>query len=165
VFSGIDRSNRIGFAAGAVCEFPLGPLLWLRAEPMYVQKGSETDWPAGHDDNDNILKLDYLVLALNIKAVIDYGAFSPFVFAGPYIGQPISDKNVLKSDGSTQDANMQGLDLGFDFGAGADYRLNEKMWMTIDARYSLGLKDVDDYNGASFRNRGMLVLAGLSFGL
>jgi hypothetical protein len=39
------------------------------------------------------------------------------------------------------------------------------MWMTIDARYSLGLKDVDDYNGASFRNRGMLVLAGLSFGL
>lgn len=165
LYPGIERSNRIGFAAGAICEFPLGSFLWLRAEPMYVQKGSENDWPAGYDYNDNTLKLDYLVLAVNLKAGMDYGAFNPFVFAGPYIGQPLSDINVLKSDGSTQDANMQSLDLGFDFGVGAGYRLNENMWMTIDARYSLGLKDTDDYDGASFRNRGMLVLAGLSFGL
>ncbi len=165
LFPGIERSNRTGFAVGAICEFPLGPVLRLRAEPMYVQKGSETDWPAGYDYNDNTLKLDYLVLALNLKAGMDYGAFNPFVFAGPYIGYPLSDKNVLKSDGSSQSAWMQALDLGIDFGVGAGYRLNENMWMTIDARYSLGLKDTDDNPQASFRNRGVLVLAGLLFGL
>ena len=165
VFSRIERPTRTGFAIGAVCEFPLGSFLWLRAEPMYVQKGSEIDWPSGFDFNDNTLKLDYLVLALNLKAGMDYGAFNPFVFAGPYVGYPVSDENVMKSDGSTLDADMQALDLGFDFGVGAGIRLNDSWWMTVDARYSLGLKDTDDNKGVSFRNRGGLVLAGLLFEL
>lgn len=165
LYPGIDRPARKGFALGAVCEISLGSVLWLRAEPMYVQKGSEVDWPSEGDALDNTYELDYLVIPLHLKASMDYGIFSPVVFAGPYFGYALSGQYVMKSDGSTIDANQRNFDLGLDFGGGAFIRLNDDLWITIDARYSLGVIDTDDYDGSSFKNRGTIVLAGVLFEL
>jgi hypothetical protein len=165
LYHGINRPVRKGFALGAVCETSLSSVLWLRAEPMYVQKGSEVDWPSDHDISDNTYELDYLVLPVHIKASMDYGIISPVVFTGPYLGYALSGQYVLKSDGSIIDANEKKIDFGWDFGGGAIIRLNDDLYITIDARYSLGVIDTDDYEGSSFMNRGTIVLAGVLFEL
>lgn len=164
-YPGIDRPARKGFALGAVCEISLSSVLWLRAEPMYIQKGSKVDWPSEADTFDNTYELDYLVLPVHIKASMDYGIVSPVVFTGPYLGYALSGRYVLKSDGSIIDANEKQLDFGWDFGCGAVIRLNDDLYITIDARYSLGVIDTDDYDGSSFMNRGTVVLAGVLFEL
>ncbi len=79
--SGVERNVRTGLAAGAVLELSLSPGLWLRMEPMYIQKGAEIDWHGDFDEFDNTYELDYLLLPLNIKAGKNYGLISPSVFA------------------------------------------------------------------------------------
>lgn len=155
----IERPNREGLSVAVDLEFSLTSALWLRIEPMFVQKGSEIDWP-GNDIFDSTAELDYLTFPINVKGAMELGSVRPFLFVGPYFGMVVSAQYVLKSDGTVIDADPNDFDFGLDFGGGAEVHVGRSFWLTIDTRYSLSLTDTSKGEGSSFKNRATIVLVG-----
>jgi hypothetical protein len=157
-------SERSGIAVAGVYEVLLGSSVWLRLEPMYVQKGAKVDWEGGAGaeiDLDHTHEMDYLVVPANLKVVVSHSRTSPFVFAGPYFGYVLSERVDWKAGQKVADVDQKEVDFGLEFGAGADVRLNGEWFLTVDARYSLGLLDISELDESSYKNRGVTFLAGV----
>ena len=157
---GVTWSGRTGLALGAYVEVPLNRWLRLRAEPMYVQKGMEVDWPEDIPW-DNVQKLNYLTVPLNMKAGLTTGNLRPFVFIGSSIGRLLLHETEFKeaNPGRTGDMDYKDWELAMDLGAGTDILMGSTIGLTVDIRYSLGLTDIK--SGLSSRSRVVLLLAGM----
>jgi hypothetical protein len=96
-----------------------------------------------------------------------YGdAVRPKVFLGPSLNFMVGarDKNGNNLNGDSNNRVYNPFDLGLTFGAGVHIRLQEKIWLNLDARYGLGLLDVSkDSNKMHNSNWGLN--AGISFPL
>ncbi len=57
------------------------------------------------------------------------------------------------------------FDLGLDIGAGVDLKIKDNFWITVDARYSLGLIDLSEIDGVSNNNTTTVVSVGILLGL
>jgi len=157
-----------GFAGGAVPEVDLSRHLSLSLEPMYVRKGS--DFRIEPDDFlfdqgfAGSLRVDYLELPALLKVKLGDGSVRPYLLGGPTAAYRLSAK--ASSMGETEDSKelFKKWDFGVSAGAGLAFPVGAASAF-VEARYGLGLVNVGEETSEneSVKNRGVLVLAGVSF--
>lgn len=123
----LDASMLATFHVGAYGQFGLSDALTLQPEVLYYGAGASSD--AGD------VKLSYLAVPVMFK----YALGETFnIQAGPQIGLLMS----AEYDGDDIKDGLKGTDFGFNIGAGATFGK-----FSADARYSLGLSNIDDAGG------------------
>jgi hypothetical protein len=119
-----------GFHVGLYGQFGLSDALTLQPEVLY--------YGAGAKDEDTDLKLNYLAIPVMFK----YGLGEQFnIQAGPQLGL------LLSTDPSEIKDFLKGTDFGLNFGVGGTFGK-----FSADARYSLGLANINDDDSGDIKN-------------
>jgi len=177
-----DKASQSGLAIGGLSEVRIADVWYLQLEPRYIQKDLKEgtfiitgeSGPEVLGTEDLVLKMEYLEIPVLIKAKFGNGDLKPFIFAGPNIGFLLSAKNDLNANiqeqGSNVDvkADFKSLDLSIDLGAGGEYQVYPTVSLFANARYSLGLSDLNNTNASfnpTIRSQGIQILMGILFTL
>lgn len=125
----LDASMLTTFHVGVYGQFGLSDAITLQPEVLYYGAGSKVV------DGEFDLKLSYIAVPVMFK----YNLGETFnIQAGPQIGLLMS----ADLDGTDIKDGLKGTDFGFNIGAGATFGK-----FSADARYSLGLSNIDDAGG------------------
>ncbi|HEY6190735.1 MAG TPA: porin family protein [Bacteroidota bacterium] len=150
-------SSYVGPAFGGIVQADLTSLLFLRIEPMYVQKGTKLriDYSvfAGPPlSTTQPLKLEFLELPVTLGIQFGEGALRPHLFAGPNIGYMLT-------------RGYSRIDFALDAGLGGEYALSSACSILLDVRYSAGLNNLnsEDPGAPELRSRGIQPMVGLLF--
>jgi hypothetical protein len=163
------KSARMGFLFGGIVEYTINSMVALQAQPAYCQRGVVLEETSRGTDIKATLKLDYFEIPLLVKLTFGSTELKPYVFAGPNVAILLSAKNKLEVGGNTQEEDIEkdtfsSTDMGLDIGAGIGYWLKSNMGLFLDARYSLGLTDVDNSAvDATYKSGDIKITAGLLF--
>ncbi|MCE7063736.1 porin family protein [Dyadobacter sp. CY326] len=120
-------------------------------------------------EKTNEINLNYIQAPL--LATFFFGQYGdkvrPKIFLGPNLNFLVSarDKDGNNLNGNSDNRVYSPFDLGLTFGAGINIRLQEKIWLNLDARYGLGLIDVTKDGNTNIKNQNFGINAGLSFPL
>jgi opacity protein-like surface antigen len=160
----LDFENKLGFAAGALMNIPLSPMVSLQPELMFVTKGAEVEI---FGRNEGYLSLNYLEIPVLVRVDVPVAAnVAPFVVAGPALGFLLSAKAVDRN-GNTDNIkdDFENVDLGFIVGGGLGIPLSSGGVIDIEVRYEVGLADInDDRNfNVELENRAFFILGGYRF--
>lgn len=157
-----DPSSRTGIAAGGFLEIdPIGPLA-VQAEVLYSQKGAEFEI-LGQTAKSTA---DYIEIPVVVKLGLPLvPTISYHVHAGPAFAFKVSeDTESAFANASDEDA-FKSTDFGAVIGFGLEFEaLISKV--TVDARYTLGLTNVnnDEADDAiDIKNGVVSVLVGIGF--
>lgn len=178
----VDELNLIGFAVQVPITTQLTDIFGLETSISYMQRGSvsnvfEIQTPSFSGDVDTETKISYL--GLNVFPYVnigkrfglyagagfgaDYALDGEVKVEGEFGGTTIDDENPIDFD---QDG-FNRFDVNFQLGAGIALPLGEKSRFVFDARYALGLLDIQDDNNDNLdiRNRGLSLTVGVQFPL
>jgi hypothetical protein len=156
----------LGYMFGGYVRFSIGDRLSIQPEMHLSLKGAEGDtlWVHGTVD---LYYLDFPILlrydALRMENI------TSSIFAGPVVSYNL-DANASTEYGGqeyTMDigSSVKGYDVGFVFGVEAGMPMGKNMF-TLETRYSMGLIKLDaTEQDADFKNRGIIILIGLHFGV
>jgi hypothetical protein len=165
-----DTSMRNGFMGGAFVGAEFAEGFGVRLEGLYVMKGATAP-----DDSlttvDVTTKVDYIEFPVLFVASFPSGEkVNLSVFAGPTFAFTVNAEAEAEGYGSEDISDfVKGFEFGAAFGAGFEYKLSSAS-IIIDARYSLGATsaaedDVDTGETIDVKNRGIGIMAGVSFPL
>ena len=177
--SGIDKSSKLGFKFGAAVELGFIPLFAIQIEPMYVQKGAEIEGPIFVDQNNQPVNgsvkfnAAFIEIPILLKLKLPTpGGISPYFFVGPDIGILLSSNQEYEAPGFNQEVDTKettsSIDFVLDIGAGVGFSVGPALMLTFDARYALGLSDLNDDpqdSNQSIKSTGIQILVGAMFGL
>jgi hypothetical protein len=149
-----DWKSRTGFAVGMALDLRSG-MIGLQPEVLYVQKGVALDGTPS--SSTTAPRLGYIDVPVLLKVTIAAPAIQPMFYAGPSVNFRLS---CSFNGVDCKDATAS-TDYGVVLGGGV--RLGGNHGLTLEGRYTWGLKDVHD-PGAGVKNetRTFLVLAGIS---
>lgn len=158
---GENYNNRTGFHAGAFALFKLTKI-GIQPELLFSQQGSTIEID-GKDFDSNFSYVNipvmlkfYLIGGLNLQAGPQFGFLTKAEGVG-FDGQGNPIKGVdIKED-------LKNSDISVGLGAGWDAPFG----LTVDARYNLGVSDVNDAGGSEAKNQVFQVSLGfklLKFG-
>ncbi|MCE7072047.1 porin family protein [Dyadobacter sp. CY327] len=128
-----------------------------------------TQMGAQNNNKTNELNLNYIQAPL--LATFFFGQYGdkvrPKIFLGPSLNFLVGarDKDGNNLNGDSNNRVYSPFDLGLTLGAGINIRLQEKIWLNLDARYGLGLIDVTKDGNTNVKNQNFGINAGLSFPL
>ncbi len=155
--SDADKGIRVGGVFGAGISTPVNDKWTLDVDFLYSMEGAKLTITEGSQAEKGTVQVDYIRIPLLFRSAVGSGPRAAYVVIGPSIG--FLTRAKAKFVGETLDLkdDFKKADFGIAFGAGAN--LNEKIF--IEARYTLGLTDVnsDDSDVAS-RNRVFTILIG-----
>lgn len=148
-YDGISPDLKTGFHLGMVAEIPVTDKFAFQPEVLYSTQGAKLEEKSTYfgiiGNFDVKSKLDYINVPLMAKYYIAQGLS---LQAGPQIGFLVSAKleseNTLGTETEKIDEDIKkrfkSIDFGLNFGLG--YQLD--MGVFFDARYNLGLSDIND---------------------
>ena len=168
----LDFKRRSGTIFGGTVQLPLGSVITLQPEFLFLNKGTKFKEP-GASGSSNV-RLDYLELPVLLRYDFSRETLGPHVYAGPSVGFNIGCKlelngatNLPTTDCRDNNFKPKTLDYGVTVGAGLDFNLGG-VAATGGLRYGIGLADVRNDNSEEFKSRvnnGVLSLyVGLLFG-
>lgn len=135
---GASISSKIQFNAGALVLIPLFSDFYLQPELMYSGQGlSFSNSIANGKTNYGYLNLPVLFRYQHASGL--------FVETGPQIGFLLSAEEI--GNGHTVDTKSQTQAIDFSWAFGLGYKL-KKIPIGIDARYNLGLTNIDKESGS-----------------
>ena len=167
--AGADLDARIGLSLGASATIPLQDNFSLRLDGGYVQKG----YSAGSEGFEANLFLDYIELS-GLGAVNLTPSGSPasvYALAGPSLAfntkcEGSASYSLGGESGTISEScgdDIRGIDLGITAGIGAVMAVSEKMSLSVDLRYTLGLLSVDTTGDEDIKNRDLVLQVGVGF--
>jgi len=169
-----DAENRTAFSIGAVLNYSVAETVGLSLEADYtslgaVDKGNKINFDNVGGNSDRTDRLDYLrtTLLFNYFMGSNEMTIRPKLFVGPYAGFLLNSQYKFEG-GDYQDYSdnaFNGIDFGVSFGAGLHLKVAEKIWLTPDIRYNLGLVNVADASNITGRNGALGINIGLTFPL
>jgi hypothetical protein len=130
---------------------------------LFTQLGAQIN------NKTNEINLNYIQAPL--LATFFFGRYGdrvrPKIFLGPNLNFLVGarDKSGNNINGDSNNRIYNPFDLGLTFGAGLNYRLQEKIWLNFDARYGVGLLDVTRLDNSNVKNNNWGINVGLSFPL
>uniref|UniRef100_UPI004049C393 porin family protein n=1 Tax=Flavobacterium sp. TaxID=239 RepID=UPI004049C393 len=127
-----ETDAKVGFYVGGFAEIKLTDKFAVQPEVMFSALGAK--------DSDDALNMNYIVVPVMAKYFITEELS---LEAGPQIGFLMS----AKVDGEDVKDAFTSTDFGFNFGAGYDVTEN----INVGLRYSLGLSNVSDFDGADIK--------------
>ncbi|MFC1725483.1 porin family protein [candidate division KSB1 bacterium] len=169
--------SRTFIGIGGVLDLALNKQVFLRLEPMYLQKGAlQTD-----SDPEGKVKSSYLEIPLFLKYEFG-GTVKPYLVAGPSIGFLLSSEIELEMSGITFKGDLKpvykSIDIGFGLGAGIDYPVGN-LSIFLETRYTFGMSDFNkggstdikwgdvsqtvDIVDSNVKNKGLQVMFGITF--
>ncbi len=160
---------RTGLSLGASATIPMHDNFSLRLDGGYVQKG----YSAGSEGFEANLFLDYIELS-GLGAVNLTPSGSPasvYALAGPSLAfntrcEGSASISLAGESGTISDScgdDVRGIDLGITAGIGAEMAVSEKMSLSVDLRYTLGLLSVDKTGDEDIKNRDLILQVGVGF--
>lgn len=170
-----ETETRTGLRVGAVLRWGFSPLLGLQTGGYYSEKGA-TAVEAGTDLG---IDLAYVEVPLLLTVSIPTGPspLTPRLYAGPQVAFETScelagSSGPFSVSSSCEDAVDEGIgldpastDLSVVLGGGLDLSAGPGA-LTVDARYDLGLSDINEFEGTEgLKNRAFSVSAGYLIGL
>lgn len=146
--SGADYKTKLGFNAGGLAHIHLAPQLALQPEIYYSAQGAKFDIGS----TEGKIKLGYINVPVLVQYMFDNGFR---LQAGPQVGFLINADSELGSVETDVKKNYKKVDFGIT--GGVSY-VEPSSGVGIDARYNLGLSDINDVK-ASYKttNRGFQV--------
>lgn len=138
VKDGVDFDSKAGFHIGGLAHVHLSPHFGVQPEIVYSEQG-------GKDGSDK-WNLNYI----NVPVLLQYMAGNGFrVQTGPQVGFAVSSK--IKSGDIEQNIHSSINTVDFSWSFGASYLFPEGIG--VDARYNLGITNVNDADVPEVRNR------------
>jgi hypothetical protein len=168
----VDLDSRTGFAGGGFVLFDMPGIWGIQVEALYVQKGGSTEVQVVDLGGTTIgtatgsFEVDYFEIP--VLAKIGLGQGPVHILAGPAIAFKTTSKLKAKDlpanaeDFSEELDFISSTDFGLVLGLGASLPTGFGA-VVFDGRYTLGLKNINDEDGASFKNGAFLVSAGVTF--
>lgn len=145
----------------------------ISADVLYSQRGAKYD--------TQVLKFTQRVNYLEIPVVARYyltlnGDFRPNIFVGPSLGIKLNAKRLnsepnVAGVNAENNENFRDLDLGATAGFQLNWRTGNRQHFLIDARYTLGLSEVQSNlpnvwgNRNNLQNSTISVSLGYAFGV
>jgi hypothetical protein len=148
-----DVDGRTSLHFGAVAEFGVSEAFSIQPELLYNSIGATSSYTDTFDgmtfNVDETLKLNYLSLPIMAKYKVAKG-FS--LEAGPQISFLLSADEEVEVASESVEVDISDFVKSVDFGLGfgASYELDMGLFFT--ARYTLGLSNINDFEG-DFTNR------------
>jgi hypothetical protein len=137
--NGVDFNSRTGFYAGGLAHIHVSPHLAVQPEVYFSSQGAKS--------NANTYALNYV----NVPVLVQYMAGNGFrLQTGPQLELLVSAKsetNGLKTD--VKDSYNTAV---FAWTFGASYQF-PKTGVGVDARYNLGISDVNDQGPGHMKDR------------
>lgn len=155
---GGSTSSQTGIAGGLFLELDLLGPLDIQVEGLFSQKGSKFESDAGGESSTTLSYLEVPVLAkisIPLAPTMSYN-----VHAGPALGFKLSES--FDPELNSDEDFYKGSDLGAVVGLGLKFNALVS-FVTIDARYTLGLSNVLDSDNGEAKNRSLTLLVGLGF--
>ncbi|MCT8340143.1 PorT family protein [Flavobacteriaceae bacterium TK19130] len=164
---GVD--GRTSFHIGGLVEIPISEKFSVQPELLYSSQGASSEYSETFFGEtisfEETVKLDYINIPILAKFYVAEG-FS--LEAGPQVGFLVSANSEFEASGGGESEsgdedisdNVSGLDLGV--GAGAGYRLNNGVF--FQARYVLGLSNINDFEGSDdFKNQNNVIQVSVGY--
>jgi hypothetical protein len=166
--------NRTSFHLGVMAERSISEDFGIHGELLYAGMGSgfkEEGFEifeagtrrGGGGDITGTIKLDYILLLIAAQYTIADGLS---LQAGPQVGVLLSAKDEFEFDGITEEEDVKdqtkGLDVGVSGGVGYEF----DMGLYLQARYYLGLTEVNDFmfpGNESWKNSALFASVGFFF--
>lgn len=138
--NGVDFNSKAGFYVGGLAHVHLSPHFAVQPELVYSQQGGK-DGATG-----DLWKINYL----NVPVLLQYMAGNGFrLETGPQVGFAVSSK--IKSGDIEQDIKSSVSTVDFSWAIGAGYQFAEGLG--VDARYNIGISNVDNAGDPIIHNR------------
>ncbi len=145
---GEKYDSKLGFHAGALAHIHLASQLALQPEVVYSSQGAKYNFGS----TEAKLKLGYVNVPVMVQYMFDNGFR---IQAGPQVGFLINAKTEVGNVETDVKDQLKTVDFGV--GAGIAY-VDPRSGFGVDARYNLGLSDINDDNSNSkSTNRGFQV--------
>ncbi|HEX6335000.1 MAG TPA: porin family protein [Flavisolibacter sp.] len=140
---GGSRDHRLGFHAGALAHIHLTPNIGLQPEVVYSSQGAKYTVT----DGEHILKLNYINVPLQVQYMFNNGFR---LQTGPQVGflVDVEDKNNDVETGFFTSDDFKKTDVSWSFGLG----YLSYSGIGVDARYNLGLSNINDFGTAKVKN-------------
>lgn len=164
-------SFKPGIAAGAFLMYSSLNHFGISADVLYSQRGTKYD--------NGVIKYTQRVNYLEVPVVARYfltlnGNFRPNIFVGPSLGIKLNAKRVNGASEVFNGENsndFRNLDLGATGGFQLNWGTGNRQHFLIDARYNLGLSDVQTNlpnlwgRRSSLQNSTITIALGYAFGV
>ena len=138
VKDGVDFDSKAGFHIGGLAHVHLSPHFAMQPEIVYSEQGGQ--------DGDEKWKINYL----NVPVLFQYMTGGGFrLQTGPQLGFAVSSK--IKSGDIEQNIKDDVSRVDVSWSLGASYLFPEAIG--IDARYNIGITNVNDAETPKVRNR------------
>lgn len=147
-FMGSDTKSKLGYQFGAVGEFGFTSKISIQTEVLFFSRGAK------YGDIDGGIKMNYIGLPILAKyAFKAFGLTKIYAMGGTFTD--IRTKGEFYYDnGQTFEVGdgFKKYDWGFSFGCGAEYPTEKGIW-ALDLRYNLGMTDLHDDAGDTYKTR------------
>jgi hypothetical protein len=150
--------SRVGLTGGGFLVYSIVKNFGVSADVLYSQQGAKSSEGGVTLD----YKLDYL--SIPILANVFFGELGdqlrPKIVLGPSLNFLLSSDPVDKSE-------LNSFDLSAIIGAGLNYRIGDRTWLNMDARYGIGATEIDKSpqpEDDAVKNNVFSVTLGVGFG-
>lgn len=142
-----DIDGKLGYNIGLLGHIHLSERFGLQPEIVYSTQGAK----ASDGNGDVKISLDYI----NVPVLFQYMYDNGFrIQAGPQVGFLTSAK--AKADGVTVDLDDSFKTIDFGLSLGASY-VHPASGFGVDARYNLGLSNINEDDSSKNYNRGFQI--------
>ncbi|MGB7217910.1 MAG: porin family protein [Vicinamibacterales bacterium] len=143
-------ATKTGLAVGGFVEIGVNDMIAIQPEVLYSMKGAKSSSGTEYTFKVNTVEIPVLVKA----NIMTSGQMKPFVVVGPAFSFRVGDAKVEQGGTDFVVTTAESNDFSVIFGGGV--KVNN---ITIEARYDLGLKDVDTTTD-TIKNRAFTILVG-----
>jgi hypothetical protein len=149
--------QRAGLVAGVFETLPLLSWIDVQAEALYTTRGSKVTFGSV----TTTAEIDYLDVPVLGRVKTRMGKWTLYAAAGPSTAFKLRARTRASFSGSTQEidigSQVETIDFGASMGGGV-----ERGRLVFDARYTLGISDIDKdkTDATTTRNRTVAITAG-----
>jgi len=161
---------------GAFVSFSLSKTLAIQPEVFYLIAGGRDEVEVGEVTTryDSLQTFIHVPVLVKIR-LIKEGRWTPTIFAGPAANFLLSTKGRYYEDGEliyedTEEEvreyfGVRNVTFSLVFGGGAEWKLNDKMILVLDIRYSLMLTRLNgvDFPDGSWTTNALMFMMGVGF--
>jgi opacity protein-like surface antigen len=161
----ITNSMTTFASAGAVVRVPLEGRLFIQSEPSVLRKGGK--WSESYFGYTFAFqaRADYLEIPVMIGLSVDLGPLSPYFLIGPSVAYKLSETWDLGFNSGSSPYFYTRYDVSLHGGAGVLYRVASPVSVLVEARYALGLNQVNAQGSGQLHSSDFRLSAGLMFSL
>lgn len=143
----VKYDSKTGFHAGLIGHIHLAPQFALQPEVVYSSQGAKFTT----SNTESKLKLGYINVPVMFQYMFDNGFR---LQAGPQVGFLINAETETNGASTDIKNNLKTVDFGL--GAGVGY-IHTPSGFGVDARYNLGLSNINENDAVKSTNRGLQV--------